>query len=188
MSDSSFFRQEVADLARQLIGARLLVAGVGGVIVETEAYDAVDPASHSFAGRTSRNEAMFGSPGRAYVYRIYGAHWCLNIVGGPTPGAAVLVRALEPTNGVDVMRVRRRVHDLKKLCSGPGKLCQALQITGELDKAPLDRAPFHLTPAARPVPLLCGPRIGISKATHTPWRFGLNGSPYLSRPFTRLMS
>lgn len=180
---SGFFRREVADLASALIGARLLVNGVGGTIVETEAYGAHDPGSHSFGGRTKRNGSMFGPVGRAYVYRIYGLHWCLNVVGGETPGAAVLIRALEPTHGLDTMRLRREVHDGRRLCSGPGKLCQALAITGELDGAPLDAAPFRLTLTGDEPPIVCGPRIGVAKAASTPWRFGWRGSAFLSRPF-----
>ena len=186
MDDLAFFRREVADLAEALVGARLLVDGVGGVIVETEAYDAADPGSHSFIGPTKRNGAMFGPVGRAYVYRIYGAHWCLNVVGGSAPGAAVLIRALEPTHGLDRMRARRGVDDARKLCSGPGKLCQALAITGDLDGAPLDRPPLDLTRGPEPGPPLArGPRIGLTKAVETPWRFGWRGSAFLSRPFAR---
>ena len=182
MTRFSFFGQDVAELARALIGARLLVDGVGGVIVETEAYDAADPGSHSFSGSTKRNRSMFGPTGRAYVYRIYGAHWCLNVVGGTAPGAAVLIRALEPTVGIAVMSARRGSDDVRKLCSGPGKLCQALAITDAHDGAPLDCLPFDLTPGAQTATIVCGPRIGITKAVETPWRFALRGSPYLSRP------
>ena len=181
---NAFFSQEVASLAPALIGSSLLVNGVGGIIVETEAYDATDPASHSFGGPTKRNESMFGRVGRAYVYRIYGLHWCLNIVGGPTPGAAVLIRALEPTHGLDIMRLRRRVDDARRLCSGPGKLCQALAITDDLDGARLDAPPFLLGPVGRrPPPVVRGPRIGLAKAQSTTWRFGWRGSRFLSRPF-----
>lgn len=180
---SAFFRRPVVELARGLIGARLLVNGVGGTIVETEAYDADDPGSHSFAGPTRRNGSMFGPTGRAYVYRIYGVHWCLNVVGGPTPGAAVLVRALEPTHGLDLMLTRRGGVDVKRLCSGPGKLAQALAVTGEHDGAPLDRPPFDLVLGEAHPPIACGPRIGLTKAAATPWRFGWRGSPFLSRPF-----
>ena len=173
----------VLDLAHALIGWTLTVDGVGGVIVETEAYHAADPASHSFAGPTPRNRAMWGPPGHAYVYRIYGMHWCLNIVGGAEAGAAVLIRALEPTHGLDRMRARRGMEDIANLCSGPGKLAQALAITAALDGAALDAAPFALTPRTAEPPLVTGPRIGIAKATDQPWRVGLAGSRFLSRRF-----
>jgi DNA-3-methyladenine glycosylase len=177
------FLARAPDLARALIGAEFTLAGVGGVIVETEAYTREDPASHSFRGPTARNSAMFGPPGRAYVYRSYGMHWCFNIVCGP-PGAgeAILVRALEPIHGIDSMRERRGVTELKSLCSGPGRLCEALAITAEHNHAPLREPPFAI--AAGPVvQVLTGPRIGITRGTGTAWRFGLAGSPYLSRRF-----
>ena len=180
----AFYQQDVAHLAPALIGARLLVNGVGGTIVETEAYDAADPASHSFGGQTRRNASMFGLAGCAYVYRIYGLHWCLNIVGGGVPGAAVLIRALEPTHGLDVMRLRRGIDDVRRLCSGPGKVCQALAITAEQDGAPLDAPPFSLLPSGEHSPVVHGSRIGVAKAASTPWRFGLRGSAFLSRPFS----
>jgi DNA-3-methyladenine glycosylase len=178
-----FYAQPVLDLARALIGCALTVDGVGGVIVETEAYHAADPASHSFAGQTARNRAMWGAPGHAYVYRIYGIHWCLNLVGGTEAGAAVLLRALEPTLGLDRMRERRGVADPRALCSGPGKLAQALGVTGALDGHALDAPPFALAPRAEEPPIITGPRIGITKAAAEPWRFGLAGSRFLSRPF-----
>jgi DNA-3-methyladenine glycosylase len=170
--------------ARALIGWTLRLDGVGGVIVETEAYDRSDPASHSYRGPTPRNAAMFGPVGRAYIYRIYGVHWCLNVVcGDPGSGQAVLIRALEPTRGLDQMRLRRGVGDDRALCSGPGKLCQALGVTGAHDHAPLDTAPFRLEPPAGPPgDVLTGPRIGLTKGVETPWRFGLKGSRFLSRP------
>jgi DNA-3-methyladenine glycosylase len=174
------------DVARRLIGVRVLVAGVGGIIVETEAYDRGDPASHSFAGPSVRNAAMFGPPGCVYVYRSYGIHWCINFVCRETGhGAAVLLRALEPTDGLDVMRERRGVNDLRLLCAGPGRVGQALGIGHRHNGMPLDRPPFQLVPAdtARAYGLVVGPRIGISKAVEQPWRFGLAGSPFLSRPF-----
>lgn len=180
-----FYAQPVLDLARTLIGCTLTVDGVGGVIVETEAYHAADPASHSFAGPTPRNRAMWGPPGRAYIYRIYGMHWCLNIVGGSEPGAAVLLRALEPTHGVDLMRARRGMDDPRALCSGPGKLCQALAVTGVLDGHALDASPFAITSRTQKPGIVTGPRIGITKAPEEPWRFGLAGSRFLSRPFPR---
>ena len=182
-----FYDRPVLDLARALIGCTLLVDGVGGTIVETEAYHAGDAASHSFAGPTPRNRAMWGGAGHAYVYRIYGIHWCLNIVGGAEAGAAVLLRALAPKHGLDAMRARRGTADERQLCSGPGKLCQALGVTAALDGTPLDAAPFVLLPRPADPPLVHGPRIGITKAAAEPWRVGLAGSPFLSRPFPPLV-
>ncbi len=175
-------------LARQLIGARLQVNGVGGRIVETEAYDGDDPASHSFGGPTPRNAAMFGPPGRAYVYRSYGLHWCVNFVCREAGhGAGVLIRALEPTDGLALMRQRRGLSELRLLCAGPGRLAQALGIDRNFDGLPLDQPPFELlAPEPEPglvIPVLAGPRVGISKALDQPWRFGWAGSPFLSRPF-----
>lgn len=181
--EPAFFRRDVVVVARALIGATLQRNGVGGVIVETEAYDRHDPASHSFAGPTARNAAMFGPTGRAYVYRIYGAHWCLNVVCGETPGAAVLIRALEPTHGLELMGDRRGVEDVRALCSGPGKLCQALAITRAQDGLSLTRPPFALSPPLDEREIAVGLRIGISKGAQAPWRFGLAGSRFLSRPF-----
>ena len=173
------------EVARELIGSELYVAGVGGIVVEVEAYDQEDPAAHSYGGRTERNASMFGPAGHAYVYRSYGIHWCLNAVCGHEGFAsAVLIRALEPRLGLDEMRARRAVDDPLLLCSGPGRLCQALGITRELDGAPLDAPPFELEPGSAPVGLLTGPRIGISKAAERPWRYGLAGSGFLSRPFS----
>lgn len=180
--NAALYAQPVIDLARDLIGCTLLVDDVGGLIVETEAYHAADPASHSFAGETARNRAMWGAGGHAYVYRIYGIHWCLNIVGGAEAGAAVLLRALAPTHGLERMRERRGVAD-RLLASGPGRLCQALGVTGALDGAALDRPPFALLPRETEPPIAVGARIGISKAADRPWRFGWAGSPWLSRPF-----
>jgi DNA-3-methyladenine glycosylase len=171
--------------ARTLIGAVLTVDGVGGTIVETEAYDIDDPASHAFRGPTPRNAPMFGPPGRAYVYRSYGLHWCLNIVCGPRPGGAVLLRALEPTVGIETMRERRGVEDLRRLCAGPGSLCRALAIDIGHNTLPVDAPPFSLTPTTAPLPIVRGPRIGLTKAAEVAWRFGLAGSRYLSRPFPR---
>lgn len=158
----------------------LLVDGAGGPIVEAEAYDRQDPASHSFRGPTARNRAMFGPVGHAYVYRSYGVHWCLNLVCGP-PGSAVLIRALEPLHGLASMRARRLLDDARLLCSGPGRLCQALGITAALDGRPLDAPPFRLEAGARPVPVARGVRIGITKGVQTPWRYVLAGSPFVSR-------
>jgi DNA-3-methyladenine glycosylase len=183
---NGFFARHPALVARDLIGTVLLLDGVGGAIVETEAYHHEDPASHSFSGPTPRNGAMFGLVGRAYVYRSYGVHWCLNLVCGEDPGSAVLIRALAPTHGVDIMRERRGVEAQRQLTSGPGKLCQALAITKAHDGLPLDRPPFELSgSSADEEDLIAGPRIGITKGVATPWRFGLRGSPYLSRAFPR---
>lgn len=179
------FARPVVDLARALVGAELLLDGVGGVIVETEAYARHDAASHSCRGPTPRNRAMFGPPGHAYVYRSYGIHWCFNVVGGEEPGCAVLLRALEPTRGLDRMRARRRLDDPRLLCAGPGRLCQALGLDASRDGADLGRAPFALTFGAGEPALVAGPRIGISRNAEAPWRFGLAGSRFLSRPFPR---
>ncbi len=177
-----FFARSVHEVAPELVGCTLLVDGAGGLVVEVEAYDGEDPASHGFRGETARNRSMFGPPGHAYVYRSYGIHWCLNLVcDEPGRAEAVLVRALEPTHGLEVLRERRGTDDPRLLCSGPGRLCQALGITGEHDGLPLDRAPFRLEPAAGPVDVLAGPRIGISRAADLPWRYGLAGSRFLSR-------
>nr|WP_314542209.1 DNA-3-methyladenine glycosylase [uncultured Massilia sp.] len=171
-------------VARQLIGVTVLVDGVGGRIVETEAYDGEDPASHSYTGPTERNVAMFGPPAHAYVYRSYGIHWCLNFVCREEGhGAGVLIRALEPVAGLDTMRERRGTTDEWLLCSGPGKLCQALGVTRALNGHALDRAPFVLAPAEGEIEVVAGPRIGISKAVDVPWRFGLAGSRWVSKPF-----
>lgn len=171
--------------AEALIGATLLLDGVGGVIVETEAYQRDDPASHSFTGPTPRNAAMFGPPGHAYVYLSYGIHWCLNIVCGGEPRGAVLLRALEPTHGLDCMRRRRGTDDPRLLCSGPGRLGQALGVTLAVYGLPVTAPPFELTARASAPLIVTGPRIGISKAVEQPWRFGLAGSRFLSRPFAR---
>ena len=182
----AFFARSVHAVAPDLVGATLLFNGAGGRIVEVEAYHHTDPAAHSFNGRTARNAVMFGPPGKAYVYRSYGIHWCLNFVCEADGSAsAVLIRALEPDEGVARMRRRRRVTDLRLLCSGPGRLCEALGITGAHNGMALDRPPFALRARAGPVDIFVGPRIGISKAVEQPWRFGLAGSRFLSRPFPR---
>jgi DNA-3-methyladenine glycosylase len=179
-----FFARPVHEVAPELIGATLLVDGVGGRIVEVEAYDQDDPASHSFRGRTARTAPMFGPPGHTYVYRSYGIHWCLNLVCAEDGRAeAALVRAVEPTQGLDAMRERRGLEAARALCSGPGKLCQALGITHVNDALPLDEPPFELRPRESEPPLVVGPRIGITRAVELPWRYGLAGSPFLSRRF-----
>jgi DNA-3-methyladenine glycosylase len=178
------FAGDAPEMARTLIGAVLLVDGVGGRIVETEAYDREDPASHSHSGPTPRNQAMFGPPGRAYVYRSYGIHWCLNFVCREEGhGAGVLIRAIEPLQGLDVMRERRGLQEVKLLCSGPGKLGQALGIVHGFNGHRLDREPFEVLAAEGEQEVVIGPRIGISKAADVPWRFGLAGSRFVSRRF-----
>lgn len=211
--DPDFFQADAVSVAQALIGTTLLVqldpAGAGerpvpelsafrgsaqrenaaslsyagGLVVEAEAYRSDDPASHSFRGPTPRNLAMFGHAGHAYVYRSYGLHWCLNLVCGQK-GSAVLLRAIAPTQGLDRMADRRGTADPRLLCSGPGRLCQALAISRAHDGQPLDRPPFLLLArSGEPPPIVVGPRIGLTKAVERPWRFGLRGSPSLSRPF-----
>lgn len=174
-----FFARSVHEVAPELVGVTLLVSGVGGRIVEVEAYDHEDPAAHSYRGKTARNASMFGPPGRAYVYRSYGVHWCLNMVC--ENAGAVLVRALEPTHGLDAMASRRGIAEPKLLAAGPGRLAQALGITREHDGLPLDRPPFALSPREG-VPVETGLRVGITKAAERPWRYGEAGSKFLSRP------
>jgi len=181
------FSASSLEVARALIGASVFIDGVGGTIVETEAYDQDDPASHSYAGHTARNAVMFGAPGRAYVYRSYGIHWCLNFVCAPAGhGAGVLIRALAPTAGIERMRERRGVESERLLCSGPGRLGQALGVTHALNGLRLDRRPFRVVARGEDDDstgvVHAGVRIGISKAVELPWRFVLAGSPFLSKP------
>ncbi len=185
MLGESFFARPVLEVARDLIGVELQVDGVGGLIVETEAYHHTDPASHSYRKMTARTASMFGPGGRAYVYRSYGLHWCLNLVCQDGLASAVLVRALEPTVGLSIMAERRGLHDVRRLCAGPGRLAQALAVTRALDGQPLDQPPFAFIPRKADPRLLTGPRIGISRGVDLPWRFGLAGSRFLSRPFPR---
>lgn len=184
MLGRDFFARSVHEVAPDLIGVTLLVGGVGGPIVEVEAYDQEDPASHGFRGHTARNASMFGPPGHAYVYRSYGIHWCLNLVCDvPGRAEAVLIRALAPQRGVEEMRARRGVTGERELCSGPGKLCQALGVTREHDGLALDELPFALLEREGTPPIVSGPRIGITRAVEHNWRYGLEGSPFLSRRF-----
>jgi DNA-3-methyladenine glycosylase len=179
-----FFGRSVLAVAPDLIGATLRYRGVGGTIVEVEAYHQSDPAAHRHRGRTPRNAVMFGPPGHAYVYRSYGIHWCLNFVCEPAGSAsAVLIRALQPTDGVAAMRRRRGLNDERLLCSGPGRLCQALGISAADDGRALEPPVFELRARAAAPAIVIGPRIGISVAVEQPWRFGLEGSPFLSKPF-----
>ncbi len=181
----AFFSRSVHDVARDLIGATLLFNGAGGRIVELEAYRHTDPAAHSFRGPTPRNAVMFGPPGFAYVYRSYGIHWCLNFVCEPEDSAsAVLIRAIEPTEGLSAMRRRRGLSDDRLLCAGPGRICQALGITHKQNGMALDVPPFALFGRTGRVDVVTGPRIGITKAVDKPWRYGLKGSRYLSKPFS----
>jgi DNA-3-methyladenine glycosylase len=180
----AFFRRSVHDVAPDLIGVTLLVDGVGGRIVEVEAYHHTDPAAHSFHGPTPRNAVMFGPPGYVYVYRSYSIHWCLNFVCEPRgSAAAVLIRALLPLEGLSVMRRRRGISSERQLCSGPGRLCEALGITRAQNGSALDAPPFALFARAEPAEIVSGPRIGITKAVAKPWRYGLKGSRFLSKPF-----
>ncbi|MGI8631053.1 MAG: DNA-3-methyladenine glycosylase [Solirubrobacterales bacterium] len=176
--------QPVEDLARKLIGCVLLVDGVGGTIVETEAYHEREAACHAHIGPTARNHVLFGEPGDAYVYLSYGIHHLLNIVAEPAgQGAAVLIRALEPTDGLGQMRRRRGLDPARDLCSGPGKLSQALAVDLSLNGQRVDEAPFRvLAGAGEPPAVTTGPRIGITKAAELPWRFCAAASPYISRP------
>jgi DNA-3-methyladenine glycosylase len=181
----AFFSRDVHKVAPDLIGVTMLFGGVGGRIVEVEAYDHTDPAAHSYRGPTRRNAVMFGPPGYAYVYRSYGIHWCLNFVCEPEGSAsAVLIRALEPTVGLSAMRRRRGLKDERLLCAGPGRLCEALKITHAQNAMALDAPPFELLARSGAVDVVVGPRIGLTKAADKPWRYGQKGSRFLSKPFT----
>lgn len=180
----AFFNRSVHEVAPELIGAVLLFNGVGGRLVEVEAYHQSEPAAHSFQGPTQRNAVMFGPPGYAYVYRSYGIHWCLNFVCEPEGSAgAVLIRAIEPTAGFAAMRRRRGMTDARLLCSGPGRLCEALGITGRQNGLSLTALPFEVFAATGRTDVVAGPRIGITKAIDLPWRYGEKGSRFLSKPF-----
>jgi DNA-3-methyladenine glycosylase len=180
----AFFARSVLEVAPDLIGATMLVNGVGGIIVEVEAYHHTEPAAHSFRGPTPRNAVMFGPPGFTYVYRSYGIHWCINFVCEKQGSAsAVLIRALEPTHGIAAMRSRRHLDDERSLCSGPGKLTEALDITDKHNGFALDAPPFALHARATRPEIATGVRIGITKAVELPWRYGLKGSRFLSKPF-----
>ena len=180
----SFFDRSVHEVAPDLIGATFLFRGVGGIIVEVEAYHHTDPAAHSYGGQTQRNAVMFGPPGYAYVYRSYGIHWCINFVCEAAGSAsAVLLRAIEPTEGLAAMRRRRRIADARLLCSGPGRLTEALGITVAQNGLAFDTPPFELRARVGEADIVAGPRIGISKAVELPWRYGLKGSRFLSKPF-----
>jgi DNA-3-methyladenine glycosylase len=182
----SFFARSVHEVAPELVGATLLVDGIGGRIVEVEAYDHEDPAAHGYRGRTARNASMFGPPGHAYVYRSYGVHWCLNLVCEEEGTAsAVLLRALEPTHGLDIIRARRNVVEPRLLCAGPGRLCQALGVTREHDGLPLDGPPFELFGGDAELEVVAVPRIGITQAAERLWRYGDASSRFVSRPLTR---
>jgi DNA-3-methyladenine glycosylase len=187
--DRRFFSRSVHKVAPDLIGATLLVNGVGGRIVEVEAYHHTDPAAHSFRGPTARNAVMFGPPGFAYVYRSYGIHWCLNFVCEPEGSAsAVLIRALEPLEGLAKMRRRRGLPEERLLCAGPGRLCEALGVTVAHNGLPLDQPPFAVMARERKPAVVAGVRIGITKAAELPWRYGLKDSRFLSKPFRDAVS
>lgn len=180
----SFFARSVHEVTPELIGATFMFGRTGGVIVEVEAYHHTDPAAHSYGGMTTRNAVMFGPAGHAYVYRSYGLHWCVNLVCEPAgSAAAVLIRAIEPVSGISLMQRRRGVTDERQLCSGPGKLTEAMGITHAHNGLPLDEAPFSLLGRTGDPEVVTGPRIGITKAADLPWRYGLKGSRFLSKPF-----
>ncbi|MFJ6323763.1 MULTISPECIES: DNA-3-methyladenine glycosylase [unclassified Rhizobium] len=177
---SAFFNRDAVVVASDLVGARFSVGGIGGRIVETEAYRPDDEASHAFRGKTPRNAAMFGPPGHVYIYRSYGIHWCLNFVC--LTGSAALIRALEPENGIDEMLARRGMANIVSLCNGPGKLSQALAIDIGLNGISLDQPPFTFS-LAEPVAIVADKRIGITKNVDPLWRFGAAGSRFVSRRF-----
>jgi DNA-3-methyladenine glycosylase len=180
----AFFGRSVHEVAPDLIGVTLLVNGVGGIIVEVEAYHHTDPAAHSYRGPTPRNQVMFGPPGFVYVYRSYGIHWCVNFVCEKAGSAsAVLIRALQPTHGIPTMRRRRHLDDERALCSGPGKLTEALGITSAYTGLALDAPPIALHARSEKPEIVAGVRIGITKAADLPWRYGLKASKFLSKPF-----
>jgi DNA-3-methyladenine glycosylase len=185
-----FFDRSVHEVAHELIGCELTVGETAGIIVETEAYDATDPACHAYIGRTSRNEVLFGPPGHAYVYLSYGIHSLLNAVAEPEgSAAAVLIRALEPTEGIEEMRERRGRDDVVGLCSGPGKLTEALGVGLSLNGADLGEPPFELSPRTgnwNGAEIVAGTRIGITKAAELPWRYCVKDSPFVSKPWPRL--
>ena len=189
MLDAAFFDRSVHKVARELIGCELTVGNAGGIIVETESYNRDDPACHAHVGLTRRTSTLFGPPGRAYVYLSYGIHSLLNVVCEPEgAAAAVLIRALEPTHGVELMMARRARSHRRELCSGPGKLTEALAIGLELNGAAFTEDPFELRPRSGPwcqAEVETGPRIGITRAVDYPWRFCAAGSPYLSKPLSR---
>jgi len=182
-----FFDRSVHEVARDLIGCGVAVGETAGVIVETEAYEASDPACHAYIGRTARNEVLFGPPGHAYVYLSYGIHSLLNFVTEREGSAsAVLIRALEPTDGVELMRERRGREDIEGLCSGPGKLTEALGVDLSLNGADLLQPPFDLSERSASwgaVEIAASERIGITKAADLPWRYSAAGSRYVSRPW-----
>ncbi len=179
MSHRGFFERDAVEVARDLIGAHIGVGAVGGLVVETEAYLPDDPASHSFHGLTQRNKAMFGPPGHFYVYRCYGLHWCLNIVC--LPGSAVLLRALEPTVGIEIMAERRALSNIGLLCAGPGRLCQALGVTAMHNGLSISHPCIQfIRPKIQPA-IIIGRRVGISKAVERPWRFASEGSVFISK-------
>jgi DNA-3-methyladenine glycosylase len=179
-----FFARSVHEVAPRLIGATLLVDGVGGMITEVEAYHHTEPAAHSYNGPTPRNLVMFGPPGFLYVYRSYGIHWCVNVVCEKEDSAsAVLIRALQPTHGIAAMRRRRGLHDERNLCSGPGKVCEALGITNKHNALPIDAPPIEVHAPVKKPEIVTGVRIGITKAAELPWRYGLKNSKFLSKPF-----
>jgi DNA-3-methyladenine glycosylase len=183
----AFFDRSVHAVAPDLIGVVLMVNGVGGRIVEVEAYHHTDPAAHSYRGMTARNAVMFGPPGYTYVYRSYGIHWCVNFVCEEAGSAsAVLIRAIEPLTGLPEMRRRRGLDDERLLCAGPGRVCQALGITDTLSGHRLDRPPFSLLLPPEKPQVVAGVRIGITRAMDYPWRYGLAGSRFLSKPFKPL--